>query len=348
MTAWTRRARCGALLVLLCAGPLPAQTHEPDLVAPRPLTQAAPPAPVDAGGLPVEGWVTVRYSVLKDGTTANIRAVNRMPPAIDPAVALQIVGQWSFEPGTRDGAAIDWHNNESVVTFRLPIDAAEGAEAFEADYAAISAMLDAQPLGNTEALAASEALLNRQRSRLPALGLALVQSAVIHLGLEDLHSALERLRLATDPRVPTLSGTELFPALQLKMQIEDRLGRFRDVRATHERLLAGLGAGNADPAFIAFGEQLDARIATDEFLESKARIDGGSWRIEPLRRQFYIDQIQGTVRSIDAECDTRRIERPFNADDNYVLPASLGNCTVFIHGEPGTTFAFVEVLSSGE
>jgi hypothetical protein len=209
-------------------------------------------------------------------------------------------------------------------------------------------MLDAQPLDNTAALTASDALLDRHATRLSAIGLALVQSALIHLGLEDLHSALERIRLATDPRVPTLSGTELFPALELRMQIEDQLGLVGDVHATHERLLAGLGAGNARPAFIVFGERIEARIATDEFLESKARIDGGSWRSDPLRRQFYIDRIQGTVRSIDAECDTRRIELPFNADDNYVLPESLGQCTVFINGDPGTSFVFVEVLSSGE
>jgi outer membrane biosynthesis protein TonB len=65
----------------------------------------------------MEGWVTVRYSVLADGSTANVRAIDVVPPQLSASEALAAVEQWRFEPASLGGAAIDWYNNESSVLF---------------------------------------------------------------------------------------------------------------------------------------------------------------------------------------------------------------------------------------
>jgi hypothetical protein len=80
----------------------------------------------------------------------------------------------------------------------------------------------------------------------------------------------------------------------------------------------------------------------------KGRIDAASWRIDPSRRFFFILLTGGAISSIDAECDTRRVELQFNPDDNYGLPESFGACTIFVNGDAGTTFSFVEALPSEE
>jgi hypothetical protein len=264
MIGRSQRALFLVLLLVLGASPLPAQAQD-EFAAPRPLTSPLPPQPTNARGVPVEGWVTIRYSVLANGTPSNVRAVNFMPPSIDPAPTIATVSQWTFSPGLRDGQPIDWHNTETVVTFRSQGGTGDDPAAFEQSYAAIAALIEADPVANAAAaLEANQSLLNESTTRLAELGLGLVQNAIIHVGRDDLLAALEPMRMATDPRVPILSGTELFPALQLRMQIERELGRVGEARASHARLAKGLGQTDVDPVFVQIGEELKTLAETAE------------------------------------------------------------------------------------
>jgi hypothetical protein len=139
-----------------------------------------------------------------------------------------------------------------------------------------------------------------------------------------------------------LSGTELKPALELRMRLEGELGRVGDALASYARLAKGLGPGGMDAEIATLGEQLRAKAASDDLIEVRGRIVGDSWRIEPSRRFFFIAGVQGAVRTIVAECDTRRIELAFNPEDDYGLPDALGNCSIFVHGDRNTDFSFVE------
>ena len=344
MTRRTRFAFCGTLLALLGASPL-AALAQGELNPPRALLSPLLDAPTNARNVPVEGYVTVRYTVLADGKAVDVRAIDAMPPSIDPAPTVAAVGGWTFAPGTRDGQPIDWYNNETVVVFRSTAGAEGDNSGFRERFAAIEAMLAAETVDYVAALTASENLLNEDATRLDDIGLAMVQSAVIQIGAGSLNSGLLRLRMATDPRVPMLSGTELRPALELRMRLEGELGRIGDALASHSRLVKGLGPNDANAELTAIGEQLRAKAASPDLLAVRGRITGDSWRIEPSRRFFFIvpdEGTTGTLRTIVAECDTRRIELAFNVENDYGLPDALGDCTIFVHGDRNTDFSFVE------
>jgi len=341
MTRRTRLAFCSILLALLGASPL-AALAQGELYPPRALTSPLPVAPVNARNVPVEGYVTVRYSVLADGKAVDVRAIDVMPPSIDPAPTVAAVGGWTFAPGTRAGQAIDWHNNETVVVFRSTAGAESDNSAFRERFSAIEAMLAAATVDYSAAQTANESLLNEGTTRLDDLGIAMVQSAVIQIGAGALNSGLLRLRMATDPRVPMLSGTELKPALELRMRLEGELGRVGDALESHARLAKGLGPNGGDAEFLELGERLRTKAASQDLIEVRGRIVGDAWRIEPSRRFFFIANVQGILRTVVAECDTRRFELAFNPQDDYGLPDSLGNCTIFVRGDRNTDFSFVE------
>jgi Gram-negative bacterial TonB protein C-terminal len=348
MTGRSRRAHFGIFLALLCAGPLTA-LGQGALEAPRALTTPQPPAPTNARNVTVEGYVTVRYSVLADGTPSNVRAIDFMPPSIDPAPTVATVSGWKFTPGKRDGQAIDWHNNETVVVFRSTAGTEADPAEFQARYAAIETMLAAETPDFAAAFAASQSLLNEYAVRLADIGLAMIQSSVVQIRMGSLNSALGHLAMATDPRVPMLSGTELMPALQTRMRLEGQLGRVADAQETHARLAKGLGPNHGDAEFTAIGERLAMLAATEEFLQVTGRIVRDYWRIDASRRFFFIPSVEkGTVNTIVAECDTRRVELAFNPENDYQLPESFGACTIFVLGAPNTDFIFVEALPADE
>ncbi len=87
------------------------------VVAPVPIEAEQPELPPGPSGIAPEGWVVVRYSVLADGTTANVRVIDKMPATLVDRPILVGVERWRFEPATSGGDAVDWHNNEAVIVF---------------------------------------------------------------------------------------------------------------------------------------------------------------------------------------------------------------------------------------
>jgi tetratricopeptide (TPR) repeat protein len=332
------------LMLVVLAGINQPAWSQSGLVAPRPMTSPQPPQPTNAQGEPVEGWVTLRYAVLEDGTPTDIRAVDVMPPWIDSAPTIDTFGEWTFFPGTLDAEAIDWYNNETVVLFRSPNGTPEPSRSFEEGYQAVGAMI--QETDFDAALAASRSLIDEQATRLGDIGVALAQSALIHFGQQDFQSALHPIQQASDRRLPLLGGDDLAATLRVRMQVEHGLGRIGEALESYNRLALALGKNPDDisPDFARIREALKDSLESAEYLPVAGRIDDRPWRIAPQRRFFYIEGIEGEVQSIDAECDTRKISLEFNPEDNYGLPESFGDCVIFVHGDPGTEFTFVQVL----
>src|SRR5690606_35302845 len=100
-------------------------------------------------------------------------------------------------------------------------------------------------------------------------------------------------------------GEDLLVALQLRLQLADRLGHTAEALETHGRIAAGLDPGQADP-FAAAAQALRARLDEAEVLQSAGLIDDEPWRVDVSRRTFTLANVDGEVEAIHAECDHRR------------------------------------------
>jgi hypothetical protein len=333
---------------------MPSASAQESFVAPRAVAQPAPPLTTNAIGIPTEGWAVVRYTVLTDGTTSRIDVIDIVPPSADPTATIEAIEQWTFTPGTKDGDAIDWHNNESIVVFQSPADDA-GSTMFEEAYAEIVDIIQAQvPTSEgpetEQAIAAFERareanlkLLNEHATRVEDIALALSQAGLINIYLKNSHEAYDFSRRATDPRNPLLEGQDLRVALQQRFQLEATLGRTRDALRTYERIAAGYASDESNPTSELAG-LLRTRARDQEILQAMGFVGEQPWRIDASRKIFTLNDIEGRVTSIDAECDSARIRLDYQPDVEWRLPDSLGDCTYFVNAEPGTSFSFYELL----
>lgn len=313
---------------------------------PRPTAQPAPPQPVNKAGKTIEGWAVVRYSVLKDGSTDNVRVVATVPPGIDTRPTVQAVERWKFAPATEDGAAVDWHNTESVVVYRAAGERPAPSSDFEMRYQEIRTLLEGEPTVEVLQMAAemNEALVTESATRIEELGVAMAQHTIIAYGLDNWQEAYDTIRLVSDPRVAALNGEDLLVALQLRMQLADRFGRTADALETHGRIAAGLEPGQPDP-FGPMAEALRKRLDEDDVLQSAGFIGEEPWRVDVVRRMFTLANIEGEVDEIRAECDRRLQRLEYMPDVDWQLPESWGQCVLFVYGEPGTNFRFFEFLA---
>jgi hypothetical protein len=325
------------------------------LVGPTAISQPAPVLTSNAVGTPTEGWAVVRYWVLEDGTTASVRVVDSVPPGADPNSTIAAVRQWTFRPGTKDGEPIDWINNEAIVVFQPRTEDSEPSSAFRDRYTEIFETIQAQ-IATVDGPDADDAvkayedmrdanleLLREHTTRLEDIALGLSQAMFINIYSQDAHKAYEFARRATDPRNDLLEGEDLRAALQQRLQLEATLGRIRDALITFDRIDAGYGPDETNPA-AEFAERLRNRVENDEILKALGYVDERPWRIDASRKIFTVGEIDGAIDSIDAECDVARIRLDYQADVDWRLPESLGACTYFVNAEPGTSFSFFEML----
>jgi hypothetical protein len=316
---------------------------------PQPVSQPQPPNPTNASRMPmpVEGWAIVRYSVLSDGSTSNVHVTGIAPPVANPAATVEAVRQWRFSPATVDGEATDWHNNESVIVFGDVAIDDDATEEFRMRFEEeIASLLDLQEYDDAEK--ANTELLNEYAITKEQVAVALTQAGIIKIGQLDLHAAHRLLNLATNPQADAWDDEfELRVALQLKLQTEVQLGLSGEALNTYDRIAALLGPDDVDQ----FGEtasSLRSIRETSEILEALGEITEGSWRFNLDRRIFTIDNVMGSISSIDAECDKRRLSLEFQPQVEWQLPDSLGDCVLFVNAEPGTSFSLFEMLPAAD
>ena len=83
-----------------------------------PIVRIPPLYPLRAKRRGVEGWVRVKFLVLKTGKVDQIKIVETEPEGIFDNSVRRCVSSWDFKPGTVDGEPVDvWA--ETVIRFKL-------------------------------------------------------------------------------------------------------------------------------------------------------------------------------------------------------------------------------------
>jgi hypothetical protein len=343
-----------------------------------PQDQAAPEAPTNRFGMPLQGWVVARYAVLADGTTSDVRVIDKMPASLSAATVQKAIESWRFAPATSDGMPIAWYNNENAILFDAPTPPAQQGDApppaqqqsgrrpaistgrslptggrggaptapgqprpeFVAGYREVEDMLAAGEL--QDALERSDELVSREANRVSEISVGLVQNARVHFTAGDLHEAYAAITRVTNPDLPVLDPTELPVALQYRNTIELRLGNVVAALETYQRRQAAGPVPESD-VMASNAERIEERLqSTEVAIGVKGKILDATWSHTPLRRTFAVGDVEGELRTLRFECDRRAGELEFSDQSEYTLPENFGECLVTLEGRRGAEFTFYE------
>jgi periplasmic protein TonB len=78
-----------------------------------------PAYPISAATKGIEGYVTLEYTVGKDGSTRAIRIIDSNPPRIFDKSAINAVTKYKYQPAIRNGVAIESKENKIKLTFKM-------------------------------------------------------------------------------------------------------------------------------------------------------------------------------------------------------------------------------------
>jgi protein TonB len=87
-------------------GPVPSVRIEPDY----------PPGAKDRG---IEGWVTFRFTVARDGSVNDVEIVDAQPPHVWDSATKRAVSSWKYQPAVKDGAPVEQAGMMATYRFEL-------------------------------------------------------------------------------------------------------------------------------------------------------------------------------------------------------------------------------------
>lgn len=309
------------------------------VTAPVPRAQGQPEVPMSRANIPIEGWAIVRYSVLADGTTSDVRVIDYMPDQLSENDIASAVESWRFEPARNNGTAVAWHNNESAIVLDANTIPPEPSPMFVTGYREVESMLAEGE--NEDAQRRNRRLLAVEASRLAEFGVGLVQAARIYMALGDTHAAYDAIVRATDSRLDLLEPSEMRVALQYRNTLELSLGDVVGALETFARREA-LGEIPANDRIAANVPVIESALASDAAIAVKGRILDDQWSHELARRSFAVGDVDGSLRRIDIDCDLGQAEFEFSDESEWSLPASWGACRVTVSGRRDSEFVLYE------
>src|SRR5690606_16976862 len=313
------------------------------ILPPQPVELVTPEEPANlrgAGGAR-DGWVKLRYWVQGDGRTAEVRAIDTMPPWLDVSSAVEAAQSWTFESATDEGVPVDWHYNEAVIVFSGTKALHEHWTLFAEAYEEVAELIAGGQY--VEAKALNEQMQRESMATLEEIGLAQMQLAAIEHALGDTHAALAAIRRATEPGIGQLADEQLRLALEHRFALELQLGRAADALRTYERR-AALGELRPLDPLARQGTTLRQSLgAPGVTLAVQARIDGkGRWEYPLTWGSFEVGDLDGHGEGFEVECHRERAALPFAASVAVTIPSAWGECVLTARGRPDTRFTLYE------
>jgi hypothetical protein len=116
------------------------------------------------------------------------------------------------------------------------------------------------------------------------------------------------------------------------------------------------GSKDAVKRLAARTEEIAAILENDPTLVANANIvnpcacDAGValWDYVPVRRTFSFANLNGNVERFEARCELQRLSGAVETDQQWTLEADWGFCQIFVFGNDGATFEFLEHAPANE
>lgn len=291
-----------------------------------------------------EAWVHVTYCIDESGAIQNVSILDSIGSEKFDKAAIETVENWRYEPALQNGKPAWQSRNEVYIMFALS-DNKGGTRKFIKRFREISELLDEEKLDEADVLF-QDTYENFDMS-LYELSKLWAQKVRIDWPRGDWYKTEMSLHRATASHGEWIEKASYQRLLALRTEVQIRLGKYGSADHSFRDLVEDAGS-DADEV-VALQPTIDkmrAMIESDNVLQINAEVRkkgecnycNNSWDFRPVRNDFTLANVQGTLRSLDMRCDNKRFESAISASVEWHIPQSWGECHIQIYGEPGTTF----------
>jgi TonB family protein len=323
----------------------------------KPIKRANPRYPRVESRRGVEGWVQVSFVVNPVGSVGETLIEDSSGRKTFERETIKAIRKWRYEPATMNGEAIEQCHTEVLITFALepPSGGARGARgSFKKQYKDTVQLLDEGKLdearSNIDEMDEKFVTNLYERSRFWVLNSMLQEKEGDDLGqLRSLQRSVSGGGEYVEPSVYLAVLSKIFN-LEMKFQ------RYADALETIETLKKL----NLDDGMIQRLDQIELEIEAIRTNERVLAIDAeigeahdeyegaGMWWHTLLRRTAGIEAVSGSLERVELRCDWRRVKAKPEKGRAWRIPPDWGDCSIYVFGEPGSTFQLLEYASTSQ
>ena len=293
-----------------------------------------------------EGWVQMSYIVTPDGRATDPIIINSSGgPEFEHEVR-KVTESWRFEPSVT-GAELPFNIANTRFTLR---GRGKGTTRRFARFA----QHIMRNLHNDNV----EAARKEADTALKLGGWNLYESTILWLMVGRVEGAegdsvgqLEMYRrgLAVSNE-RSLQRNARIDLLENIFELEAELGQYSAAMQTLAVLREIKGSKAAVKRLTARAEEIATILENDPVLVANAFVvnpcdcDAGValWDYVPVRRTFSFANLNGNVERFEARCELQRLSGAVETDQQWTLEADWGFCQIFVFGDDGATFDFLE------
>jgi TonB family protein len=297
-----------------------------------------------------EGWVRASFVVTKEGRAIDPIIIDSSGgPGFERGL-IQSLDDWRFEPSASEMP-------ENLVDFRHEIRL--GRDAATANFIRRTRRIMTH-LMNDE-VEPARALANEAYE---LGGWNLYESTMLWLMLGRVEGAEGNLagKLEMYQRALTMGNAKALP-LDDRMDLLEKIfllqvhfDQYAAAMATVETLKSAAGSAETIDRLTPRIEEIQEILAKNEVVAAKATISNPCdceegqplWHYVPGRRTFSFANANGNVERFEARCEGQRISGAVTTNKTWTLAPEWGFCRVFVFGDDGATFDFLEHLQHGE
>ena len=350
------RRLLAAIIGISLAAPVWAEKYEIDVwnsgATATAVEQPDPAYPKDLEKSGQEGWVRMHFVVAPDGRAIDPLIIDSSGGTAFEDEARKALAGWRFTPP--ESGNEDAHN---LVNIRSEISGSRDSatRGFRRDHQRI--VLDLVHERNEDARAKMDELYESG-------GFNTYESTMLWLMMGRVDGAenneagkLECYRRALAVSTPrTLRVENKRGLLEKIFELEDQFGHYTNALQAFRSLKAASGKVEINEEVAARAAQIEELVDGDESIVAQAAIynpcncEAGEplWYYKPARRTFSFANLSGNVESFEARCEHQRVQGPVKAGTKWTLAPEWGSCRVFVFGDDGATFEFVEHPAGAE
>lgn len=315
--------------------------HLNTIVVPEPIKRVVPKYPKSAAKNSREGWAILSFVIDEEGKVQDI-IVNDSSGSKDfVKESKKAAKQWRYKPAMVDGKPIQQCVNTIQMDFKMHSGPTKGvSRRFLSKYTKAVDALEAKNFSELEELVAK--MKKNKSMHLSEYNYLQLLSADYAKELGNKPGQLHHLNRVAKALERLSNEEQQLSVLYQVFNLQVELSKFQAAHNTYEKLRKMPSAEPYLPQFAEVLEKVEQVIAGDKNLIIAGKIKHKVWGTELVRKEFSLTDIEGSLHTLDVRCANKRHVYTIEEDNTWKLPASWGNCSIYVFGEAKTRFNLVE------
>jgi len=312
-------------------------------IEPEPIKRVSPKYPVSAARNAREGWARLSFVIDKEGNVDNILVTETSGSQDITKAAVKAAKQWKYKPAMENGKPVQQCVNSVQMDFRMSKNGngtTGVTRKFRSKYKkAQQALIDK----DYKELEIQLALMKKNKN------MHLSENNYFHLLSADYEKEkgqkdkqLSHLNLVAMSLSSLPNEKQKLSVLYQTFSLQVELSEFQAAQSSYEELIKLPSAKPYLKQLEKIMTQVNDVIVGDKNIILNATINKDFWAADLVRNEFSLMGIEGSLHTLDVRCANKRHVYTIGESSTWKIPTSWESCSVYVFGEPKTTFQLVE------